>query len=571
MVRLLEFNEAWHPNSQRYLRDLKGKESQLLWIACACGDTSFSLSVHLQGDVPFVSRDQPYRRLWSVLAKIDFLAGRKAWLIGWRMRYALERANFLRALDRGEVALPRHKKGKNEGKHTGKLTMSSRVLEVDVELGKNKIKILDWQNFGVEPAGYVDGSRGITLADAERVLRDYLAAAKEAGMQVSRTTAAQVGWAHARQTGLAGPLHCNLDLVSRRLERAAYHGGRCEAFRLGEIPGTTYSLDVASCYARICRERHLPCQLVEEYRAGCDVEMLHTEMDQQWIADVVVKTDQPDYPLRWGKTPIFPIGQFRTTLPWPELWHALNKGRVVKVLRAARYATAPVLRDYAAWYLRCRERLARQKTRLGAGWLKAVFNSSLGYSAREKYEWQPWDVEIPWQYWIGVARSPEDDDSAVQVQKLSDETRWLRVAGEPRESVPFLHATICSYARLALLEIFETAGRENVLYCDTDGVLATKAGADNLRSSQGRGDRFRFGLVERFAPGSARILGQKTYSVGGNVIAAGVVGARNSKTLGKVVLETPTGRVDSEGRVHPFEFRCEDSGDILEKWVNKMV
>ena len=158
---------------------------------------------------------------------------------------------------------------------------------------------------------------------AVTALRDYLLAAHAAGIRVNRTTAAQLGWAHARSGYLAGELFVNADPESRRLERFAYHGGRCEAFRLGEIPGTTYSLDVRACYATICLDERLPCQQLEEYRAGCAAEQIDTAGPDHWIADVIVQTDEADYPLRWHGSPIFPVGQFRTALPWPELRHAL--------------------------------------------------------------------------------------------------------------------------------------------------------------------------------------------------------------------------------------------------------
>ena len=159
----------------------------------------------------------------------------------------------------------------------------------------------------------------------------------------------------------------NLDFASRELERAAYHGGRCEAFRLGVIPGTTYSLDVRACYATICRDERLPFVCVAEYLAGCDPERIDPDGDDHWIADVVIRTDKADYPLRWMGTPIFPVGQFRTALPWPELRRAVKSRSVVRVLRAARYEAAPVLRAYAEWYLHARAqgRQARRRHRLG--------------------------------------------------------------------------------------------------------------------------------------------------------------------------------------------------------------
>jgi hypothetical protein len=149
--------------------------------------------------------------------------------------------------------------------------------------------------------------------------------------------------------------------------------------------------------------------------------------------------------------------------------------------------------------------------------------------------------------------------------------RWLRIAGEPREAMPFLHATICSYARVKLLEIFQIAGRENILYCDTDGILVTRNGAMRLIEDDGEHTKYLCGLVERFPCGSALIRGQKNYQVGDNVIHAGVVDVRLDKTRGKKVLTCATGRTDSDGRVHPFTMTCEDNGGESERWTNEMA
>jgi hypothetical protein len=146
----------------------------------------------------------------------------------------------------------------------------------------------------------------------------------------------------------------------------------------------------------------------------------------------------------------------------------------------------------------------------------------------------------------------------VAAQILASEKRWLRVSGEPYEAMPYLHATICSYARMRLLEIFEAAGRENILYCDTDGVLVTSAGADRLRVHRVQDVYYAHGLVERAPPGHSRIEGQKSWQLGSLRVHAGVARTRLSLTAKKRVLTTETGRASVDGRVSPFEFRYVD-------------
>jgi hypothetical protein len=574
-TREIRFGEATSPLHQQRMRSIVGKHPQDRWICLACRDKDFDLVVYETAQLPDVvgsvpMRNIPYCRLWSVLADLD-CRDRKAWVIGWRLRYAFEKADFIGALERGEVTLPRVKHGKRKGKHTGKLTYNKRIFEVDIVCGRNKIKALDWLNFSVEPEAYAAGPSSIDADVVALALGDFLVMARNIDLDVCKSTAAQLGWYHARQCLSRGGLYVNLDGEARQLERRAYHGGRNEAYQLGEIPGTTYSLDVRSCYAWICLTKRLPFRMVEEYRAGILPERIDPHGADHWIADVVLRTDTPDYPLRFQGTPIYPIGEFMCSLPWPELRHALLAGRVQMVLRAARYEAAHVLKKYANWYLNARAATGAAYSVRVAGSLKATFNASLGYSAREKYDWVPWDCHLGNSYWLGTTTSPEDKETPVAAQVLDDERRWLRVAGEPFESVPYLHATICSYARVRLLEIFAAAGREEILYVDTDGILTTVKGLEKIRATPGMMADQPGHLVERFAPGRALIQGQKSYRVGANWIQAGVPKRRYSALREKQVLTVETGRADDAGRVHPFTMRRVKQKGERGSWQNEMA
>lgn len=575
MGRSIQFGEKTYPNRQRLLRIVKGQPTQRRWIVLVAHDDSFDLAIMIFEDGALRRsgaglEGSPYDALWSELYAQD-CGDHKTWLIGWRVRYAMERAGFVDALGSGEVKLPRIKVGRNRGKHGGKLTWNKRILEVDLVCGENRIKMLDWSNFGVDPAAYVARLGDVTLDVAEQALQDFLGLTQAIGVSVCKSTAAQLGWDHARRSCVTAPLHVNLDTPSRELERRAYFGGRCEAFRLGDIPGTTYSLDVRSCYASICGNCDLPFRCVEEYKAGLDVSAIPVYDTHHWIADVVLKTDSADYPLRWGDKPIYPVGEFATSLAWPELCHALKLRRVKKIVRAARYEAGPVLRDYATWYANARAAADSLGMKGLSGVVKGVFNASLGYTARSKYEWQPWLCQLGCRYWLGTTNHPEEKGQAVAAQVLDGEKRWLKIAGEPYEAIPYLHATICSYARVKLLEIFDFAGRENVLYCDTDGVLLTQGGKEALERQPGLLGVNPGQLVERFPPGDARINGQKTYRVGRHWIQAGHAKTRYSCLARKRVLTSETGRTNTDGTVTPFRFLYDDDEGLSWQARNVMA
>lgn len=562
------FGKATPAIWQRPLNPVAKGKTHSAWIVALFDDESYSLVAVSSADVSLDrcldSRlSRPYKLFWSDLADLCW-DETKAWLVGWRTRYALDRADFMGALEDGQAVLPRIKDGKNKGKHGGKLTLNRRILDIDIECGKNRVKILEWENFGVKADHFGVTEAKVTVKDAVHVLKAYLDAMRAVGVAVDKTTAAQLGWSHFRRDCQPNSMAINLDNDTRAMERRAYHGGRNECYRLGDIPGQTYSLDVRSCYANICANLEVPAWLDCEYKDGIDVRAIEATEGYQWIADVEIKTSEPDYPLSWGNTPIYPVGHFSTSLAWPELLHALANKRVVKATRAARYVARPVFREFAFWYMHSRLALANCNFDRLIPALKATFNASLGYTARQKYEWVPIDVGLGAKYWIGLTNHPETHEEAVALQKLDDETRWLKIAGEPREAMPFLHATICSWARIHLLSLFAALGRENILYVDTDGIICNekaykRAIADPQIYGPDGGQ-----LATRFPAGPCRIQGQKSYQIGDNFVQAGLVRSQFSAMKQRRVLTTDTGLIQSDGRVIPFTFRCNDG-------VNEMV
>lgn len=559
---------------QRPLRKVKQSLSRERWIVATLADKEFCLeSVKLDENgilqVDACKYMLPYTEFWQSLADLN-LEDRKYWLIGWRTRMMLSASAFLEELENERVALPSSQREDGTRKRKGKLTVSPNCIEVDVVCGKNRIKLLDFDNYGILPGDFGLRFDSMTFMDVRQVMQGFLVGMGQVGLPVTRTTAAQLGWSHFRSTCAPDVMSVNLDDEARALERKAYFGGRCEAYQLGDIEGITYSLDVKSCYANIAATCPVPVHLDKEFRAGLPVEQIDSTDGVQWIADVIVETDQADYPMQWEGGPIYPTGTFRTALCWPELKHALDHNRVRRVIRAARYYAEPAMQAYAKWFQEAKAMLPTTGCEQFQGALKAVFNASLGYMARRKYEWQPWSTDLGRKWCIGVTEAPDHSAPVVSCQILDGNPEWLRVGGEPREAMPVVHATITSWARLKLLEIFGWAGRDNILYCDTDGILVTHRGLCNLMDSPGLIGEQPGQLTERFPAGTARIQGQKSYRVGGNFVQSGVVRTRYSGMVEKSVLVTTTGLTTADGKVYPYKFACDDEGGESEKLVNRL-
>lgn len=591
------YNEGTLATSQRPLRTAPAKAVRQSFITVDFHDMHTShieLSTAEAGQVETIKRADPVllQDFWTFLATFKLPRG-KHWIIAHRTKWMMDVTNWLAHFDQGELQFPTRKNKDKEAKRSGRLVLTPSATEVDLLAGKNTVKLLDWWNYGISPNDYGKPNQADAESQSLTILRQWIRWTHANRLPASKTTAAQVGWTKAKTTFGRRAVSVNYDDDARTFERQAYFGGRCEPFRLGIIPGVTYSIDVNGCYADICKTCPIPYHLRREFRKGLDVDKIDAQDDKHWIAEVIIETDTPDYPLRDHHQPLYPIGQFRTTLCWPELQHALQRKRVTKILRAAEYLAAPFFDGYANWF-------QREKATIGQGdykrlkpALKAIFNRSLGFTARLNRDWIPWKVGFGHRFWSGLTNSPEDGITAVRAQIIDGQAEWLRVGGEPKEGLPFVHASICSWARLRLLAIIEHAGRENVLYVDTDGLLVTFAGMKRLEAVEGLLGDLPGQLMPRWTPATAIIRGAKSYRLGTRVVCSGLESWRHNQwdtsgvgkielvydverqayieELVRVQLTTLTGRSDSKGNVTPWTFRCVSRGELSDFYTNEIA
>lgn len=544
------------------------------WVAIASRDAECDVSrvwrdAEGNWSIEEVAIGVKYADLWSVLATLED-DRRKWWVACWRMRYVVDKAALLSALKEGEVKL-RFKKGRDgKKKRCGRVTLGPNIVEFDVEIKGRKFKLVDFSNWGLEPGdvgAHLDRQTGPEVA---RLLVEWESSLAGFGWHISRPTAASCGWTKFRASHMRQTLVSTCDDTVRTLERDSYHGGRNEAFWLGDVRGECYSLDIRACYASICATKNVPVVCSRDYPVGLPVGDINPDDANHWCADVIVKTNSPDYPVKWLDGSVYPVGEFQTVLPWPELQHALKAGRVQKINRAAKYLATNALQGYAEYYWRSRFLLEREGNKFCVGSLKAIFNASLGFTARVRYEWVPWLTDWGEQWRVGVTQHPDGGVRLVPYITTDVTKEWLRVTGEPRDGLPLIHSTICSWARMLLLRIIEVAGKENVHYVDTDGLIVSKAGRDLLAAKDGLCGNGMGQLVERWKPGSCRIQAQKNYRLGDNFVCAGQVRTRRSEFLEREVYDCPTGMLGESGKVEPFVFECDDVGGEEQRWVNSL-
>lgn len=126
-----EFGKSERPREQWPLIAPKGKPPQAKWILGVFADTEFSLLAinTADEDGPNWSLPQPYSELWTELAAMDLAPG-KWWMIGHRVRYALDQADMLDALANGDIRLPRSKKREPRTSDPGSWPTRSTALRL---------------------------------------------------------------------------------------------------------------------------------------------------------------------------------------------------------------------------------------------------------------------------------------------------------------------------------------------------------------------------------------------------------------------------------------------------------
>ena len=292
-------------------------------------------------------------------------------------------------------------------------------------------------------------------------------------------TLASQSMAAYRHRFMPYPIFINATEESQELSREGYYGGRSEAFQLGKIAGEVYGLDVNSMFPSIMAREPVPVKLLSTYRRPTLYDMEYLAPDYALVARVDIETPEPVYPKRHQGRTMFPVGPFTTVLNTPELIHALARDRIKAAVKMYVYDQRVIFKEYVEHFWSLRSAAQARGDTLTAGLAKSFLNSLYGKFGQKgqvwkaayktddmgvKY-WSEWDVEDQQEYQyrqlLGI------------VEEYQDET-------ESRESFPAISAHITAYARMYLWELIETAGRDNVYYCDTDSLFVNEKGYQRL-------------------------------------------------------------------------------------------
>lgn len=329
----------------------------------------------------------------------------------------------------------------------------------------------------------------------------------------------------------------------RRLARAAYHGGRTEAFRYGTYR-PVFTHDVRNQYLAIMRDRQFPdCSaLFYSSRAGSSIDLDQVE----GVVECEVTTPDlhvPVLPVVHGDQVFYPVGRFRGVWTIAELRAAIERGYQVTDWGAAAWSrrTVQPFQTYAGVVLERRRHLAQQQDPRELAW-KTIGNALSGRlgtsSGGEKQVYRRR---------VAGLQAKDRAGSELNFAGLTAFLSWRhRVPTEPQGANVLWAAHVTGYGRLQLQEHLEAAGDE-LLYCDTDSVFATRP-LVTVEDEPGR-------LRDTGVYQEGVFLGPKLYRLttreGVTVVRAKGVPQRVAEeyfAAGKVVYETATGVIEAIAR-----------------------
>ena len=280
-------------------------------------------------------------------------------------------------------------------------------------------------------------------------------------------------------------------------DRLAVRGGRRDVTRVGQIPGGPFALvDFENAYLTVAATQLLPKGRMA-WRDSFDVDSPMINGNRFGvIANCVVDTPEPLYPLRTSRGVFYPVGAFQTVLASPEIVEARERNHLVSVGSGFVHDMGFPLKGWAEWCLGLLAAGTDETPSVVQAMVKQWGRSVIGkFAARSSRQvdlgpalWPSWHIERGTH---GVDHTP-----AVDVHIAG--RHWWEIGDQESDNAyPALLAWVESYVRVALGRMLSEMGEDMWVCCDTDGAVL-----DLTKARSWLGLR---GLPLRGAPGPMRV------------------------------------------------------------------
>lgn len=425
--------------------------------------------------------------------------------------------------------------------HSDLPIINERLFIWHMTVGKGTALFLDTANFGVSSVEQLGDDLGFPKMKIdfdkcsdnelvaycrndteilERFMLDYVRFIHANNLGSFRRTLASQSLAAWRTRFMTKSLCIHNNEPVLALERKSYHGGRVECFRLGTLPEQGYYyLDVNSMYPYVMKNSNVPTRLMYQTGPG-SIDKLKAYVQCHYvIAEVLIDTETPAYAVFKDNKLIFPTGQFRTILHQKELLYALQYGHVTAFLDGAIYKFGKIFSDYVDFFYKIK---TDSKLSGNNSWYtiaKLLQNSLYGKLAQSGIHQEITYGEYEQKIERFYGKKLGDKDYESMVNWFGTRVKETK-RGESTFSFPAAAGAVTANARMLLNAYIENAGRQNVLYCDTDSLIVNYLGYCNLLPDI---DATRLGALKLEKQSNyVTIYGPKDYEFGADTRHKGV-------------------------------------------------
>ena len=313
-------------------------------------------------------------------------------------------------------------------------------------------------------------------------------------------------------------------------ERKVYLGGRTEAFRIGRIDEDVYMVDVNSMYPFVMQGMPYPTRFRIYRKQTNPLTYTFPENVLPGMASIRGILSAPTLPHVMDGRLCFPVGHIEGTWCWSDIATALPYIHDIEWLEFWAYEYHPIFREWVQKLYAMRLEYEDKELPSFALSCKLILNSLYGKFGQRSPMWAD----------VGSSTLPEGREWVHQEASGQPLIRnRIRMGihqvqierGETPHSLPLIAAEVTGNARGYLWHLIMIAGIENVLYCDTDSLMITEPGYNQLIDYVQPRELGRLGV--EWTSRWVHIHGAKDYEYATGIKRKGV--KRNAQKLGRSV------------------------------------
>lgn len=284
-------------------------------------------------------------------------------------------------------------------------------------------------------------------------------------------TGAATGWnAYKHQRGQAQVV-IDPDPAARAWERRAINAGRREVWRVGHLPKARYvELDIERAHLTVCHNFLLPRKRLRAFDSMAVDDPRVTGNLYAPIAECVVRTDTPRYPVEIGGRMWYPVGEFATILCGPELREAQLRGELVSIGHGYLYRLGATMHKWAGW---CADVLDGRVADAPPMALLAC----KAWSRRVPGKWATRtstlmrEIDTPEQAWRLTRGIDHPSGYRCAQLHIGGRLQLLLQDQDADDAFPAVLAWIQSHTRVAMSRLIDHFGPDKLVSCNTDGLI----------------------------------------------------------------------------------------------------